>query len=78
MPRRTRPSLSLPQATRVVTIGRLADRRGEVIAHHEVDVGLAQLVGELVGGAGAVGAHDAGRVGLPELLERQIEHPQMV
>jgi hypothetical protein len=33
-----------------------------------------------VGGAGAVGAHHdrSGRVHLPELLERQIEHPQMV
>jgi hypothetical protein len=42
--------------------------------------GVAELIGELVRGGGSVGAHHdrSGEVCVPELLERQIEHPLVV
>ena len=60
---------------------RLADALGEVKAHHEADARGAQLVGELVGGGGAVGPdHDLGVLDgrARELLEHQLDDLDVV
>jgi hypothetical protein len=59
----------------------LADRRGEIEAHQEVDPCGAQLVGQLVGGGGAVGPDHDHRVldhRARELLERQADDVDVV
>jgi hypothetical protein len=60
---------------------RLADRLGEVEAHHEADARGAQLVAEFVRGAGAVGAHHDLRLfdDRPrQLLEREVDNLDVI
>jgi hypothetical protein len=60
---------------------RLADALGEIEAHQQADASGAQLVGELVGGGGAVGAdHDLSLLDNParELLELQLDDLDVV